>query len=74
MDDRLDKIVSDINDIKLDLREHMHRTNQNEAMIKELTETLHPMAVAYQGVKWTAGVLVGLATCAIAIYEYFPKH
>jgi uncharacterized membrane-anchored protein YhcB (DUF1043 family) len=74
MDGKLEKIQEDVNEIKLDLREHMSRTAQNEVMIKTLNEQFTPIQRAYIGAKWSTAVLMGVATIISALFDIIPKH
>lgn len=59
MDSRIDKLVEDVGEIKLDLREHMSRTLQNENMIVILKADIDPIKkhVAFvKGAAWMLGI------------------
>lgn len=72
MEQKIDKILEEITDIKLDLKEHILRTEQNELMIKHLESRLYPINNAYSGIKWILGTLLGAATIVSAIYKFIP--
>lgn len=77
MEKKIDEIRDHIHEIKLDLREHMHRTEQNEEMINILKQELNeekklsdPVRRAYIGAKWSISAIVILATIAGAIVRF----
>lgn len=70
MEDKLDRILSEIVEIKLDLREHMLRTEQNEKLIAHLDTTITPISKAYTGIKWTATALIAAASIVSAVYKF----
>lgn len=62
MEEKLDKIAEDIFEMKLDLREHMRRTEVNESQLNEYRRQLEPMWKAYIGAKWSVGAIVTVLT------------
>lgn len=69
---KLDKIVADIGEIKLDLREHMMRTEQNEQMIEKLNTMVSPLYRSYVGITWVICSLVGIATIVSTVSKFLP--
>lgn len=74
MEHKLDEIKDHIYEIKLDLREHIRRTAQNEEMIKLLREELNaerelndPVRKAFIGAKWSMSAILFCCT-VLAIF------
>ncbi len=74
MENKIDEIREHIYEIKMDLREHMRRTSQNEEMIKLIREELReerelndPVRKAFIGAKWSMSAVVFVCT-VIAIF------
>ena len=72
LENKIDEIKDHIYDIKMDLREHMRRTAQNEDMILMLKEEIKierdlndPVRKAYIGAKWSMSAVVFLCTVAV---------
>lgn len=71
MENKIDEIRENIYEIKLDLREHIRRTAQNEEMIRLLREELNeekdlndPVRKAFIGAKWSMSAILFLCTLA----------
>ena len=59
LETKIDKIAEEIVEIKVDLREHMERTRQNEEMITILKTDIDPIKkhVAFvKGATWMLGI------------------
>jgi hypothetical protein len=69
MEQKLDEIKEHIYEIKLDLREHMRRTEAAEELIKSQKTQLDPMWRAFIGAKWS---LAALATVG-SLYLMYSK-
>jgi chromosome segregation ATPase len=65
MEQKLNEIKEDITEIKLDLKEHMYRTELNEQMLEEFKSKITPLEKAYIGIKWTMGTLIAVGTIAV---------
>lgn len=65
MEQKLDKILEEIVEIKLDLNTHIMRTDQNEEMIKIMKKEFDPVRKAYIGATWAiSAILIGLSIAA----------
>jgi len=78
MEKKIDEIRDHIYEIKLDLKEHMKRTEQNEIMIKLLSDRLDdeeaetaPVKKAFHGAKWSIGALLLAGSLATMIMKIF---
>ena len=67
MDNKLDKVLEEIVEIKIDLREHMARTSQNESMIEILKRDLDPIKKHVSFVKGAAWMLGIAGTVLLAL-------
>lgn len=74
MENKIDEIREHIYEIKLDLREHIRRTAQNEEMIRLLREEIEkerelndPVRKAFIGAKWSMSAIIFICT-VIAIF------
>lgn len=59
LDNKIDKVMEEIVEIKVDLREHMSRTLQNEQMISIIKQDIDPIKkhVAFvKGAAWALGI------------------
>lgn len=74
MEKKIDEIRDHIVEIKLDLREHMKRTEYAEEKISILKQELTPVRKAYIGIKWSMGaiVLAGAVFSALAKFIVLP--
>lgn len=72
MNDKIDKICNDINEIKVDLREHMLRTEQNEVLIGKLESMVSPLYRSYVGITWVVCSLIGIATIVSTVSKFLP--
>lgn len=77
MEQKIDEIREHIYEIKLDLREHIRRTDQNEEMIKLLKQEIEverqksePVRKAYIGAKWSIAALVTVASLLAAFSKF----
>ena len=77
MEKKIDEIRDHIYEIKLDLRDHIRRTEQNEEMIKLLKDELDeekklsdPVRRAYIGAKWSISAIIVLATIAGVLVRF----
>jgi hypothetical protein len=78
MERKIDEIREHIYEIKIDLKEHMARTEQNEEMISLLRKEVNaekqltdPVKRAYIGAKWSISAIVVLSTIAGTVYKFF---
>jgi hypothetical protein len=71
-DKKLDRILEEIGEIKLDLREHMLRTEQNEEMIEKLNTMVSPLYRSYVGITWVVCAAIGIATVASTVLKFLP--
>ena len=62
MQEKLEEIKETLFEIKLDLREHMRRTDINETMLKEQKKITEPMWKAYIGAKWSIAAIITIGT------------
>lgn len=76
MENKIDEIRESIYEIKLDLREHMRRTSQNEEMIRLIREELKeerelndPVRKAFIGAKWSMSAVVFICTVVAIIIK-----
>jgi len=77
MENKIDEIREHIYEIKLDLREHMRRTSQNEEMIRILKadleterENLEPMKKAFIGAKWSISAVITICTILAVVLKF----
>lgn len=67
MERKLDEILESIHEIKADLRYHIKRTDGVEEQIVLMKKEYDPVSKAYNGLKWSAGAIVGLAAVLTAL-------
>lgn len=74
MENKIDEIREHIYEIKLDLREHIRRTAQNEEMIRLLRQEIaderelnDPVRKAFIGAKWSMSAIIFVCT-VVAIF------
>lgn len=67
MEKKLEEILEHIYEIKLDLREHIRRTEQNEEMISQIKSELDPIKNHFVGIKWVIGTILTCGSLAGAI-------
>jgi hypothetical protein len=77
METKIDEIREHIYEIKLDLREHIRRTDQNEEMIKLLKVEIDqekkltdPVRKAYIGAKWSIAAVAFIAGMAATLSRF----
>ena len=76
MENKIDEIREHIYEIKLDLREHIRRTDQNEEMIVLLRKdieleklNLEPMKKAFIGAKWSLSAIITICTILVVVLK-----
>lgn len=69
MEDKVDKVLEEIQEIKIDLKEHMHRTDQNETLIIMNQKAIEPIQKAYIGIKWSIGGIIGVGMLITALLK-----
>lgn len=77
MENKIDEIREHIYEIKIDLRDHIRRTEQNEEMIKLLKDEIDeekklsdPVRRAYIGAKWSVSAVLVVATLAGMVAKF----
>ena len=69
MEKKLDEIKEHIYEIKLDLREHMARTEIAEKHLKLLENEFEPVRKAYNGAKWASGTIIILGAVVTSLVK-----
>lgn len=67
MEDKVDKVLEEIVEIKIDLKEHMYRTELAEQRIEANTQDLLPVKKAFIGMKWSIGAVITLGAVLTAL-------
>lgn len=76
MENKIEEIRDHIYEIKLDLREHIRRTAQNEEMIALLRKdielekiSIEPMKKAFIGAKWSISAIITICTILAVVLK-----